>query len=82
MVDRLNDLADKLHVGHLMVLCHFGNMPKETTLYNTTRFAKEMIPRMRDRFGEWEDKWWPRDREARRRRARAARRSPEGRRQC
>ena len=61
VVDRLNDMADKLNVGHLMVLCHFGSMPRETTIYNTTRFAKEIIPRMRGRFSEWDDKWWPRD---------------------
>jgi alkanesulfonate monooxygenase SsuD/methylene tetrahydromethanopterin reductase-like flavin-dependent oxidoreductase (luciferase family) len=61
VVDRLNDLATRLKIGHLMVLLHFGDMAKETTLYNTTRFAQEIIPRMRHRFGEWEDKWWPRD---------------------
>jgi alkanesulfonate monooxygenase SsuD/methylene tetrahydromethanopterin reductase-like flavin-dependent oxidoreductase (luciferase family) len=58
---RLGEVADTLNVGHLMVLLHFGNMSRETTLYNTTRFAKEIIPRLKDRFGEWEDKWWPRD---------------------
>jgi len=59
VVDRLNDLADKLRVGHLMVLLQFGNMPKETALYNTQRFAREVMPRLRPRFGEWEDRWWP-----------------------
>jgi alkanesulfonate monooxygenase SsuD/methylene tetrahydromethanopterin reductase-like flavin-dependent oxidoreductase (luciferase family) len=61
VVDRLNDLADKLNIGHLMLLLHYGNMPKETTLYNTTRFAKDVMPRLRHRFDQWEDKWWPRD---------------------
>jgi alkanesulfonate monooxygenase SsuD/methylene tetrahydromethanopterin reductase-like flavin-dependent oxidoreductase (luciferase family) len=61
VVDKLGELADKLHIGHLMVLLHFGDMPRETTIYNTTRFAKEIMPRLRGRFGEWEDKWWPRD---------------------
>ena len=51
----------KLRIGHLMLLLHFGNMPKETTLYNTARFAKEVMPRLRHLCGEWEDKWWPRD---------------------
>ena len=59
VVDRLNDLIDTLNIGHLMLLLHFGNMPKETTLYNTTRFAKEITPRLRQRFNEWDDKWWP-----------------------
>jgi alkanesulfonate monooxygenase SsuD/methylene tetrahydromethanopterin reductase-like flavin-dependent oxidoreductase (luciferase family) len=64
VVDRLNDLIDTLHIGHLMLLLHFGNMPRETTLYNTTRFAKEIIPRLKHRFSEWEDKWWPKDQPA------------------
>jgi hypothetical protein len=36
-------------------------MSHETTLYNTTRFAQEVMPKLRHRFGEWEDKWWPKD---------------------
>jgi alkanesulfonate monooxygenase SsuD/methylene tetrahydromethanopterin reductase-like flavin-dependent oxidoreductase (luciferase family) len=61
VVEKLSELATKLNVGHLMLLLHFGNMPRETTFYNTSRFAKEIIPRLKDRFGDWEDKWWPRD---------------------
>ena len=29
VADRINDMADKLNVGHLMTLLHFGNMSKE-----------------------------------------------------
>jgi alkanesulfonate monooxygenase SsuD/methylene tetrahydromethanopterin reductase-like flavin-dependent oxidoreductase (luciferase family) len=61
IVDRLNDMADKMQVGHLMLLLQFGNMSKETTLYNTTRFATDVMPKLRHRFNEWEDKWWPKD---------------------
>ena len=61
IVDRLNDMADRMKVGHVMLLMHFGNMPHETTLYNTSRFAKEVIPKLRHRFSEFEDKWWPKD---------------------
>ncbi|MFZ2068982.1 MAG: LLM class flavin-dependent oxidoreductase [Xanthobacteraceae bacterium] len=63
VADRIHDMADKLNVGHLMVLLHFGNMSKETTMYNTRRFAQEVIPRLRSRFGEWEDNWFPRQAE-------------------
>jgi alkanesulfonate monooxygenase SsuD/methylene tetrahydromethanopterin reductase-like flavin-dependent oxidoreductase (luciferase family) len=59
VVDRLNDMADRMKVGHVMLLCHFGNMSKETTLYNTQRFASEVMPKLRNRFNDWEDKWWP-----------------------
>ena len=48
-----------LRVGHLMVLLHFGNMSKETTMYNTRRFAEEVMPRLRPLWSEWEDHWWP-----------------------
>jgi hypothetical protein len=54
-------MADKLHVGHVMVLCHYGNMKNETVYYNTQRFAREVIPKLRNRFNEYEDRWWPKD---------------------
>jgi hypothetical protein len=61
VIDRLSEVADTLNVGHLLVNLHFGNMPKETVLYNTQRFADEVIPRFRSRFADWEDRWWPKD---------------------
>jgi alkanesulfonate monooxygenase SsuD/methylene tetrahydromethanopterin reductase-like flavin-dependent oxidoreductase (luciferase family) len=64
VADRINDMADKLNVGHLMTLLHFGNMSKEVTLHNTRMFAEKVIPRLRPRFSEWEDSWFPRDAKA------------------
>ena len=61
VVDRLNDLADTLNVGHLMLLLHFGDMSKDLTMYNTERFVRGVIPRLRHRFDEFEDHWWPSD---------------------
>ena len=61
VADRINDMADKLNVGHLMTLLHFGNMSKETTTYNTKMFAEKVIPRLRSRFSEWDDNWFPRE---------------------
>ena len=61
VVDRLTEIADTLNVGHLMVMLQFGNLRRETVLQNTQRFAEEVIPRLRDRFSEWQDRWWPRD---------------------
>jgi len=61
VIDRLNDMANRMKVGHVMLLMHFGNMKHETVLYNTTRFAKEVAPKLRHRFSEYEDKWWPKD---------------------
>jgi hypothetical protein len=34
-------------------------MPMETVLYNTARFARDVMPKLRDRFTEHEDRWWP-----------------------
>jgi hypothetical protein len=28
-------------------------------MYNTRRFAEDVIPQLRDRFSEWDDHWWP-----------------------
>jgi alkanesulfonate monooxygenase SsuD/methylene tetrahydromethanopterin reductase-like flavin-dependent oxidoreductase (luciferase family) len=61
VVQQLTEMEQTLRVGHLMVLLHFGDMPKETVLYNTTRFAQEVMPRLRPMWNEWEDQWWPRD---------------------
>jgi hypothetical protein len=36
-------------------------MPRETVLYNTQRFARDVMPRLRNVWDEWEDRWWPRD---------------------
>jgi alkanesulfonate monooxygenase SsuD/methylene tetrahydromethanopterin reductase-like flavin-dependent oxidoreductase (luciferase family) len=59
VVQQLDEMADVMRVGHLMVLLHFGNLPDETVRYNTERFAREVAPRLRHRFSEWEDRWWP-----------------------
>jgi alkanesulfonate monooxygenase SsuD/methylene tetrahydromethanopterin reductase-like flavin-dependent oxidoreductase (luciferase family) len=61
IIDRLNDMADQMKVGHVMLLLHFGNMSHETTLYNTARFARDVMPKLRHRFSEFEDRWWPKD---------------------
>jgi hypothetical protein len=52
-------MTTTMNVGHVLVLLHFGNMPRETVLYNTRRFAEDVIPRLRGKFSEWDDHWWP-----------------------
>ncbi|MDB5371594.1 MAG: luciferase family protein [Belnapia sp.] len=64
VVEQLNALADDLNVGHLMVLMQFGNMNKQLTNYNTKLFAEQVMPRLKTRFSEWEDRWWPKPMEA------------------
>lgn len=59
VVEKLEDLANRLHVGHLMLLLQFGNMNKELTRENTYRFATEVMPKLKDKFSEHTDHWWP-----------------------
>jgi alkanesulfonate monooxygenase SsuD/methylene tetrahydromethanopterin reductase-like flavin-dependent oxidoreductase (luciferase family) len=60
VIDHLSEMADTMNVGHLMVLLQFGNLNKATTMMNTERFISEVAPKLRDRFSEWDDKWFPR----------------------
>ncbi|MPY92801.1 MAG: LLM class flavin-dependent oxidoreductase [Acidimicrobiia bacterium] len=60
VAEQLRELAVDLNVGQLMTLCQFGNMDKDTTFYNTERFAKEVAPQLWPLFeDEWENRWWP-----------------------
>jgi alkanesulfonate monooxygenase SsuD/methylene tetrahydromethanopterin reductase-like flavin-dependent oxidoreductase (luciferase family) len=59
VIDRLKETVDTLRVGHLMVLCHFGDMPEDTVRYNSERFMRDVAPKLRDTYSEWEDRWWP-----------------------
>jgi alkanesulfonate monooxygenase SsuD/methylene tetrahydromethanopterin reductase-like flavin-dependent oxidoreductase (luciferase family) len=62
--ERLKDVMTTMNVGHLMVLCHFGNMSRERTLQNTELFAKHVLPELHTMWYDWEDNWWPQPRQA------------------
>ena len=47
-------------------------MNKQLTQYNTKLFAEKVMPQLRDLFGEWEDRWWPKPMPAAERAAPAA----------
>jgi alkanesulfonate monooxygenase SsuD/methylene tetrahydromethanopterin reductase-like flavin-dependent oxidoreductase (luciferase family) len=57
--EQLSEAMQTMRVGHLMVLCHFGNMPLELTKRNTELFAQEIMPHMKRMWGDYEDRWWP-----------------------
>jgi alkanesulfonate monooxygenase SsuD/methylene tetrahydromethanopterin reductase-like flavin-dependent oxidoreductase (luciferase family) len=59
VAEKLNELADNLHVGHLMLLLQMGSMPREVATYNTQMFAERVAPLLRDKFSEYEDHWYP-----------------------
>jgi alkanesulfonate monooxygenase SsuD/methylene tetrahydromethanopterin reductase-like flavin-dependent oxidoreductase (luciferase family) len=56
---QLKEVAINLNVGHLMLLCQFGNMGIDLAKYNTKLFAEKVMPQLSDVFAEWEDRWWP-----------------------
>ena len=47
-----------------MLLCQFGDMPKELANKNTELFAKEVMPYLGDIWSDYEDRWWPQPLEA------------------
>ena len=57
--EQLSEAMKTMRVGHLMVLCHYGNMSPELTKQNTALFAKEVMPHMKQMWGEYDDHWWP-----------------------
>jgi alkanesulfonate monooxygenase SsuD/methylene tetrahydromethanopterin reductase-like flavin-dependent oxidoreductase (luciferase family) len=65
VVQQLMEMEQTMRVGHLMVLLHFGDMPKETVKYNTARFARDVMPRLQPLWNEWQDEWWTRPAAAR-----------------
>jgi alkanesulfonate monooxygenase SsuD/methylene tetrahydromethanopterin reductase-like flavin-dependent oxidoreductase (luciferase family) len=61
VTEQMNEMVQDLNIGHLMLLFHFGDLKKETVLYNSRRFAQEVAPAVRHHFSGWEDRWWPKD---------------------
>jgi alkanesulfonate monooxygenase SsuD/methylene tetrahydromethanopterin reductase-like flavin-dependent oxidoreductase (luciferase family) len=60
VAEQLEVIAETLNVGHLITQPIFGSMPREIAFENTRRFAEEVMPRLRPKFSEWEDRWTPR----------------------
>ena len=57
--EKLREVIKDLHVGQIILLMHFGSMPRELTLKNTQLFAQEVMPYLKDLWSEWEDRWCP-----------------------
>ena len=64
VVEQIDELANNLNVGNLMLLLQFGNMGKELAKYNTKLFAEKVMPKLAGKFSEWEHRWWPQPMEA------------------
>src|SRR5262249_3646362 len=59
--DKLEAIAKRLSVGHLMVVLQFGSMPHHVACNNIELFGREVLPHLQE---IWEDKafenaWWP-----------------------
>ena len=60
MAERIREVCVNLNVGHLMLLCQFGNMRTDLAKYNTRLYAEKVLPQIRDLFDDrWQDDWWP-----------------------
>ena len=68
VAEQLRNVATSLNVGQLMLLLQFGNMSKDLTMHNTQLFASKVMPQIQGLFeDEWENEWWPRPLDPKRR---------------
>ena len=60
VIEKIEELSTTLHTGHLMLLQQIGDMPRETTLYNTQMFAEKVMPHFKEKFERnYVDYWMP-----------------------
>ena len=73
--DRLEAIARRLGVGHLLAVIHLGSMPHELAEDNIRLMASDVLPHLQTLWDAegWESKWWPPDGFAVRRRCVAER---------
>jgi len=59
--DKLETMARRLNVGHLMVALQFGSMPHEQAKKNIELFGREVLPHLQAIYEDknWENHWWP-----------------------
>jgi alkanesulfonate monooxygenase SsuD/methylene tetrahydromethanopterin reductase-like flavin-dependent oxidoreductase (luciferase family) len=58
--DQLIEGVERLRVGHLLALLHFGSMPHELCLKNIDLFCRDVLPHLADLWDDqWQDRWWP-----------------------
>ena len=59
--EKLEAMAKRLNVGHLMVALQFGSMPHAQTKKNIELFAREVLPHLQKLWEDkpWENHWWP-----------------------
>jgi len=50
---RMEDLIEGLHVGHVFCLLHVGDMPTDKCMYSTKLFAEKVMPKLRSKFADF-----------------------------
>ena len=70
--DKLEAMAKRLNVGHLMVALQFGSMPHAQAKKNIELFGREVLPHLQKLWEDqpWENAWWPKKLRKRRSRQR------------
>jgi alkanesulfonate monooxygenase SsuD/methylene tetrahydromethanopterin reductase-like flavin-dependent oxidoreductase (luciferase family) len=56
---RVRELATELRIGQLITCMHVGNLPEEVAAQNNQLFGTQVIPKLRDVWGDQEDRWTP-----------------------
>jgi alkanesulfonate monooxygenase SsuD/methylene tetrahydromethanopterin reductase-like flavin-dependent oxidoreductase (luciferase family) len=58
---KLEAMAKRLNVGHLMVALQFGSMPHALAKNNIEMFGREVLPQLQKLWEDqkWENHWWP-----------------------
>jgi alkanesulfonate monooxygenase SsuD/methylene tetrahydromethanopterin reductase-like flavin-dependent oxidoreductase (luciferase family) len=59
--EKLEHMAKRLNVGHLMVALQFGSMSHAQAKKNIELFAREVLPHLQKVWEDkpWENHWWP-----------------------
>lgn len=59
--EKLEAMARRLNVGHLMVALQFGSLPHEQTNRNIALFGRDVLPHLQSIYDDkdWENHWWP-----------------------
>jgi alkanesulfonate monooxygenase SsuD/methylene tetrahydromethanopterin reductase-like flavin-dependent oxidoreductase (luciferase family) len=56
---RVRELATELRIGQLITCMHLGNLPEEVAAQNNYLFGTEVMPKLRDVWADYEDRWTP-----------------------
>jgi alkanesulfonate monooxygenase SsuD/methylene tetrahydromethanopterin reductase-like flavin-dependent oxidoreductase (luciferase family) len=59
VAQRVRELCTELRIGQLITCMHVGNLSEETGAENNRLFGTEVIPRVRDLWAEYPDRWTP-----------------------